>query len=170
MYSRVGPDAVQHLFGVSGGLDSMIVGRVPDTRAGARRAQRGYPKRKSARMTCVGLFHRAPASGQGVCAKRRTSGRNPLSISLRRRASRSSAYWATCPASAPCLSARAKPGSLVARRRSPHRGHRRPHDCQPHREQGERACRLSQQQGRPVPRFGRRLASRGHRNSRDRLA
>ena len=79
MYSRVGPDAVQHLFGVSGGLDSMIVGE-SQILGQVRGALSAATEAQSARMTCVGLFHRALRVGRRV-RQETNIGRNPLSIS-----------------------------------------------------------------------------------------
>ena len=79
LYSRTGSDAVQHLFGVSSGLDSMIVGE-SQILGQVRDALSAATEAKSAKMTCVGLFHSAMRVGRRV-RQETNIGRNPLSIS-----------------------------------------------------------------------------------------
>ncbi len=79
LYSRTGSDAVQHLFGVSSGLDSMIVGE-SQILGQVRGALSAANEAKSAKMTCVGLFHSAMRVGRRV-RQETNIGRNPLSIS-----------------------------------------------------------------------------------------
>ena len=79
LYSRTGCDAVQHLFGVSSGLDSMIVGE-SQILGQVRDALSAATEAKSAKMTCVGLFHSAMRVGRRV-RQETNIGRNPLSIS-----------------------------------------------------------------------------------------
>ena len=79
LYSRTGSDAVQHLFGVSSGLDSMIVGE-SQILGQVRGALSAATEAKSAKMTCVGLFHSAMRVGRRV-RQETNIGRNPLSIS-----------------------------------------------------------------------------------------
>lgn len=78
-YEYVGPEAVRHLFRVSGGLDSMIVGesqilgQVRDSLSSASDGQ-------TVDVSTLGLFHSAIQTGRRV--REETSvGRNPLSIS-----------------------------------------------------------------------------------------
>ena len=78
-YSYAGVDAVRHLFSVSSGLDSMIVGE-SQILGQVRGALSAATEAKSTRMTCAGLFHSALRVGRRV--RQDTSiGRNPLSIS-----------------------------------------------------------------------------------------
>ena len=83
MYSRSGADAVRHLFRVSSGLDSMIVGESRDSWTGTWRAESGYRGQIStdaANTACGRLFHAALRVGRR--ARLETNiGRNPLSIS-----------------------------------------------------------------------------------------
>ena len=82
MYSRSGADAVRHLFRVSSGLDSMIVGEseILGQVRGALRAATEAKSTDTANTACGRLFHAALRVGRR--ARLETNiGRNPLSIS-----------------------------------------------------------------------------------------
>lgn len=82
MYSRVGADAVRHIFRVSGGLDSMIVGEseILGQVRGALSAATASKATDTANTACGRLFHAALRVGRR--ARLETGiGRNPLSIS-----------------------------------------------------------------------------------------
>ncbi len=79
MYSRTGADAVQHLFSVSSGLDSMIVGE-SQILGQVRDALSSATAANATKMTCVRLFHAAMRVGRRV-RQETNIGRNPLSIS-----------------------------------------------------------------------------------------
>ena len=79
LYERTGEEAVGHLFKVSSGLDSMIVGEA-QILGQVRSALSAATEANTAKMTGVGLFHAALRVGRR--ARKETSiGRNPLSIS-----------------------------------------------------------------------------------------
>ena len=82
MYSRIGADAVHHIFRVSGGLDSMIVGEseILGQVRGALSAATAVKATDTSNTACGRLFHAALRVGRRV--RLETSiGRNPLSIS-----------------------------------------------------------------------------------------
>lgn len=79
MYSRSGADAARHLFGVSSGLDSLIVGE-SQILGQVRGALSAATEAKSVKISCSGLFHAAMRVGRRV--RQETGiGRNPLSVS-----------------------------------------------------------------------------------------
>ena len=82
MYSRSGADAVRHLFRVSSGLDSMIVGEseILGQVRGALRAATEAKSTDTANTACGRLFHAALRAGRRVRLETNI-GRNPLSIS-----------------------------------------------------------------------------------------
>ena len=82
MYSRIGADAVQHLFSVSGGLDSLIVGEseILGQVRGALSAATAVKATNTANTACGRLFHAALRVGRRV-RQETNIGRNPLSIS-----------------------------------------------------------------------------------------
>ena len=79
LYSRTGADAVRHLFGVSGGLDSLIVGE-SQILGQVRDALSASNEAKATNLTSVRLFHAALRVGRRV-RQDTNIGRNPLSIS-----------------------------------------------------------------------------------------
>ena len=82
MYSRSGTDAVRHLFRVSSGLDSMIVGEseILGQVRGALRAATESKSTDTANTACGRLFHAALRVGRRTRLETNI-GRNPLSIS-----------------------------------------------------------------------------------------
>ena len=79
LYSRTGQDAVKHLFRVSSGLDSLIVGE-SQILGQVREALSASNKAKAVNSATVRLFHAALRVGRR--ARQETNiGRNPLSIS-----------------------------------------------------------------------------------------
>ena len=82
MYSRLGKDAVQHLFKVSGGLDSLIIGEseILGQVRGALSAATDSKAAYTANTACGRLFHAALRVGRRV-RQETNIGRNPLSIS-----------------------------------------------------------------------------------------
>ena len=82
MYCRTGADAVHHLFRVSGGLDSMIVGEseILGQVRGALSAATAAKATDTANTACGRLFHAALRVGRRVRLETNI-GRNPLSIS-----------------------------------------------------------------------------------------
>ena len=82
LYSRSGSDAVRHLFRVSSGLDSMIVGEseILGQVRGALRAATEAKSTDTANTACGRLFHAALRAGRRVRLETNI-GRNPLSIS-----------------------------------------------------------------------------------------
>ncbi len=78
-YSNTGADAVRHLFRVSAGLDSMIVGE-SQILGQVRSALRVASEAQSAKTPSTRLFHAALRTGRQVRQKTNI-GRNPLSIS-----------------------------------------------------------------------------------------
>lgn len=79
LYSKTGADAVQHLFSVSGGLDSLIVGE-SQILGQVRGALSAATEAKAANAASVRLFHAALRVGRRV-RQETNIGRNPLSIS-----------------------------------------------------------------------------------------
>ncbi len=79
LYSRAGADAVQHLFSVSSGLDSLIVGE-SQILGQVRGALSAATEAKAANVASVRLFHAALRVGRRV-RQETNIGRNPLSIS-----------------------------------------------------------------------------------------
>ena len=82
LYSHIGADAVQHLFGVSSGLDSLIVGEseILGQVRGALSAATEARAANTANTACGRLFHAALRAGRRV-RQETNIGRNPLSIS-----------------------------------------------------------------------------------------
>ena len=82
LYSRSGADAVRHLFRVSSGLESMIVGEseILGQVRGALRAATEAKSTDTANTACGRLFHAALRVGRRVRLETNI-GRNPLSIS-----------------------------------------------------------------------------------------
>ena len=80
IYCRTGPEAVRHLFSVSGGLDSLMVGE-SEILGQVRGALSAANEAGAARMTSVRLFHAALRVGRRVRQETHI-GRNPLSISF----------------------------------------------------------------------------------------
>ena len=82
LYSRSGAEAVQHLFRVSSGLDSLIVGEseILGQVRGALRAATEAKSTDTANTACGKLFHAALRVGRRVRMDTNI-GRNPLSIS-----------------------------------------------------------------------------------------
>ena len=82
MYSRIGADAVQHIFSVSSGLDSLIVGEseILGQVRGALSAATAAKATNTANTACGRLFHAALRVGRRV-RQETNIGRNPLSIS-----------------------------------------------------------------------------------------
>lgn len=79
MYSSAGAEAIRHLFSVSSGLDSMIVGE-SQILGQVRHALTAATEAQAAKVSCVGLFHSALRVGRRV-REETGIGRNPLSIS-----------------------------------------------------------------------------------------
>ncbi|MYC06413.1 MAG: glutamyl-tRNA reductase [Chloroflexi bacterium] len=79
LYERTGEEAVRHLFKVSSGLDSMIVGEA-QILGQVRKALSTATQANTAKMTGIGLFHAALRVGRRA-RKETNIGRNPLSIS-----------------------------------------------------------------------------------------
>ena len=79
LYSLSGADAVRHLFSVSSGLDSMIVGE-SQILGQVRGALSAATESKATKMASVRLFHAALRVGRRV-RQETNIGRNPLSIS-----------------------------------------------------------------------------------------
>lgn len=79
LYSRTGQDAVKHLFSVSGGLDSLIVGE-SQILGQVREALSASNEVKAVNSATVRLFHAALRVGRRV-RQETNIGRNPLSIS-----------------------------------------------------------------------------------------
>lgn len=79
LYSRTGSDAVKHLFSVSSGLDSLIVGE-SQILGQVRDALSASNEVKAVNSATVRLFHAALRVGRRV-RQETNIGRNPLSIS-----------------------------------------------------------------------------------------
>ncbi len=79
LYIRTGQDAVKHLFSVSGGLDSLIVGE-SQILGQVRDALSASNRVKAVNSATVRLFHTALRVGRRV-RQETNIGRNPLSIS-----------------------------------------------------------------------------------------
>jgi len=78
-YEYDGADAVQHLFRVAGGLDSMIVGE-SQILGQVRDALSSASDGQTVQVSTLGLFHSAIQTGRRV-REETAVGRNPLSIS-----------------------------------------------------------------------------------------
>ena len=79
-YSKVGEEAVLHLFNVASGLDSQIVGE-SEILGQVRSALRIASEVQTVRVPMVGLFHAAVRVGRKT-REETAVGRNPLSISF----------------------------------------------------------------------------------------